>query len=89
MRFFCCDVAPAPASVQSILGTVCRDVPGSFNDTSKWVYSRGVGKCESLHPTDLDRHDAGLANQIVFVFQVFTTRFIILRERLVCCAAFN
>lgn len=63
-------IAPVPASVQTILGTVCKDVPGSFNDTTKWVYSRGLGKCETIHQTDLERHDIRLANQIVFVFQV-------------------
>lgn len=62
--------APVPASVQTILGTVCRDIPGSFNDTTKWVFSRGVGECDPIHRTDLERHDVDLANQIVFVFQV-------------------
>lgn len=62
--------APKPVSVQSILGTICEDIPGSFNDTSKWIYSRGVGKCESLLPSDLNRHDVRMANKIVFVFQV-------------------
>lgn len=59
-----------PASVQTILGTVCKDIPGSFNDTSKWVYPRGIGKCDTIHPSDLERHDVRLANQIVFAFQV-------------------
>lgn len=72
-------VAPIPASVQTILGTVCKDVQGSFNDTSKWVYSRGDGKCETIHQSDLDRHDVRLANQIVFVFQVIKNKIIILK----------
>ncbi|XP_055314054.1 protein wntless [Sitodiplosis mosellana] len=63
-------IAPVPASVQTILGTVCKDIPGSFNDTTKWVYSRGLGKCETIHQSDLERHDIRLANQIVFVFQM-------------------
>ncbi|XP_031626580.1 protein wntless [Contarinia nasturtii] len=63
-------IAPVPASVQTILGTVCKDIPGSFNDTTKWVYSRGLGQCETIQQTDLERHDVRLANQIVFVFQM-------------------
>lgn len=63
-------LAPIPASVQQILGTVCKDIPGAFNDTTKWVYSRGIGKCDVIHQSDLERHDGRLANQIVFVFQV-------------------
>lgn len=62
--------APVPANVQTILGTVCKDIPGSFNDTTKWVYSRGNGKCDRILESDLERHDVRLANQIVFVFQV-------------------
>lgn len=71
--FFCIyfsSLAPVPASVQTILGTVCKDIPGSFNDTTKWVYSRGIGKCEVIQQTDFERHDVRLANQIVFAFQV-------------------
>jgi hypothetical protein len=63
-------LAPVPASVQTILGTICRDIPGSHNDTTKWVYSRGVGKCEIIDHNDIERHDLKMANEIVFVFQV-------------------
>lgn len=65
--------------MQTILGTVCKDIQGSFNDTTKWVYSRGDGKCETIHQSDLDRHDVRLANQIVFVFQVIENKIIILK----------
>lgn len=70
MYNFYTSVAPVPANVQTILGTVCKDIPGSFNDTTKWIYSRGIGKCDTIHQSDLERHDVRLANQIVFVFQV-------------------
>lgn len=63
--------APVPANVQTILGTVCRDVPGSYNDTTKWVYSRGAGKCQTVNQDLMEANNFDLANQIVFVFQVF------------------
>lgn len=62
--------APIPASVQSILGTVCDDVPGSYKNTSVWLYSRGVGQCSRTIREDIEKHDYDLANHMVFVFQV-------------------
>lgn len=62
--------APVPANVQTILGTMCKDVMGSYNDTSKWVYSRGVGKCEVMDQNYIESPDVRIANQFVFVFQV-------------------
>lgn len=35
--------APIPASVQTILGTICKDVPSAYNDTKIWLYPRGEG----------------------------------------------
>lgn len=35
--------APIPASVQTILGTICKDVPSAYNDTTIWLYPRGEG----------------------------------------------
>lgn len=61
-------------SAQTSVGTVCKDIPGSFNDTSKWVYSRGAGKCREIHPKSLERRYSHLANEIVFVFQVKSNR---------------
>lgn len=66
--------APVPASVQTILGTICKDVPGSHNDTTKWLYSRGVGQCKTITHNDIDGHDLKMANQIVFSFQVSQDR---------------
>ncbi|XP_053694928.1 protein wntless [Sabethes cyaneus] len=63
-------IAPVPASVQTILATICKDVPGSHNDTSIWVYSRGEDHCQSLDHLDINSHDLKMANQIVFVFQM-------------------
>lgn len=62
--------APVPASVQTILGTMCKDIPGSYNDTTKWVYSRGNGKCEVIDQNYVESPDVRIANQFVFVFQV-------------------
>ena len=59
-----------PASVQTVLGTICKDIPGSHNDSSVWLYSRGDGKCEVLDHEDIDKHDFKMANQMVFVFQM-------------------
>ncbi|KAG4072009.1 hypothetical protein HA402_010946 [Bradysia odoriphaga] len=65
-------IAPIPASVQSILGTICDDVPGSHNDTSIWLYSRGAGQCsQTVRETIENKHDDyRLANKMVFVFQM-------------------
>lgn len=63
-------IAPVPSSVQTILATICKDVPGSHNDTSIWLYSRGDDHCQSLEHLDIENHDLKMANQIVFVFQM-------------------
>lgn len=65
-----CFTAPIPASVQSILGTICDDVPGSFNDTSILLYSRGKGQCSQTNRDGIEKYDYHLANRMVFVFQV-------------------
>lgn len=71
LKFFKINIpAPIPASVQTILATVCQDVPGSHNDTSIWLYSRGKGSCKTLTQNEIENHDVRMANQIVFVFQV-------------------
>lgn len=62
--------APVPASVQTILATICKDVPGSHNDTNIWLYSRGEDHCQTLDHIDIENHDTKMANQIVFVFQM-------------------
>ncbi|CAO1377204.1 unnamed protein product [Diamesa hyperborea] len=63
-------VAPIPSSVQTILGTICKDVPGSHNDTSVWLHSRGEGSCEQLDHSEILKDDLRMANRIVFVFQM-------------------
>ncbi|KFB39690.1 hypothetical protein ZHAS_00007161 [Anopheles sinensis] len=63
-------IAPVPASVQTILATICKDVPGSHNDTTIWLYSRGEDQCRSLDHLDIENDDMKMANQIVFVFQM-------------------
>lgn len=45
-------------------------MPGSHNDTSIWLYSRGEGKCEGLDHYEIEKDDVKMANQIVFVFQM-------------------
>ncbi|XP_053672822.1 protein wntless isoform X2 [Anopheles nili] len=74
MQFFCFLlgglVAPVPASVQTILATICKDIPGSHNDTTVWLYSRGDDRCQSLDHFDIESDDMRMANQIVFVFQM-------------------
>lgn len=62
--------APLPANHQNILGMVCKDIPGSQNDTSVWLYTRGKGKCNAVSQEEIEQHDVKMANQIVFVFQV-------------------
>lgn len=62
--------APVPSSVQTILGTICRDVRGSYNNTKFFLYSRGSNPCERLEHTDILRDNFRMANQLVFVFQM-------------------
>ncbi|CAD7094053.1 unnamed protein product [Hermetia illucens] len=63
-------IAPLPANHQNILGMVCKDIPGSQNDTSVWLYTRGKGKCNAVSQEEIEQHDVKMANQIVFVFQM-------------------
>ncbi|VVD00037.1 protein wntless [Leptidea sinapis] len=63
-------VAPMPANAQNILGTVCKDTTKVKNDTTKWFYNRGKGKCESV---DLAQSDLS-ETDIVFAFQMPTPR---------------
>ncbi|CAK1543372.1 unnamed protein product [Leptosia nina] len=67
-------VAPVPANVQTILGTVCKDTSKDKNDTTKWFYVRGNGKCESIDLANVQLgHDLSEAD-IVFAFQMPTPR---------------
>lgn len=61
-------VAPMPANAQTILGTVCKDTSTVKNDTTKWFYNRGKGKCTTV---DLGNLYQGISEQdIVFAFQM-------------------
>ncbi|CAH3944132.1 protein wntless [Pieris brassicae] len=63
-------VAPMPANSQTILGTVCRDRSKVKNDTTKWFYNRGIGKCETVDLTEAQlSHDLS-ETDIVFAFQL-------------------
>ncbi|XP_047520524.1 protein wntless [Pieris napi] len=63
-------VAPMPANSQTILGTVCRDRSKVKNDTTKWFYNRGNGKCETVDLTEAQlSHDLS-ETDIVFAFQL-------------------
>lgn len=64
-------IAPKPSSVQLILGTVCYDVPGSFNDTNIWIYPRGPkANCKRIPEDEMLKDTMRFANKIVFVFQI-------------------
>lgn len=63
-------LAPVPSSVQTILGTICKDKIGSHNDTSLWVYSRGPNPCETLDHAEILKDNFRMANRLVFVFQM-------------------
>ncbi|XP_055374677.1 protein wntless [Condylostylus longicornis] len=63
-------IAPIPASHQNVFGLVCRDKVNSFNDTSIWFYSRGIGKCDSVNGPEIENHDTNMKNEIVYVFQM-------------------
>lgn len=65
-------VAPVPANAQIILGTVCKDTTTMKNDTTKWFYNRGKGKCEVIDLRDL--HQDLSETDIVFAFQMPTPR---------------
>lgn len=53
-----------------IIGTICKDQMGSYNDTSIWVYSRGGKPCETLSETEILKDNLRMANRLVFVFQM-------------------
>jgi hypothetical protein len=63
-------IAPVPSSVQTILGTICKDTMGSHNDTSVWIYSRGKKPCETLDHSEILKDSFRMANKLVFVFQM-------------------
>ncbi|CRK99287.1 CLUMA_CG012559, isoform A [Clunio marinus] len=63
-------LAPVPSNVQTIIGTICKDRPGSHNDTSIWLYSRGGKKCEVLDHNEIREDSLRMANKLVFVFQM-------------------
>lgn len=63
-------LAPIPSGVQTILATICKDVPGAHNDTTVWLYSRGEGQCQPVDTHSLDEMDIQMANRLVYVFQV-------------------
>lgn len=62
-------IAPSPASASMVLATNCLDYE---KNSSKWLYSRGVGACQpiDLRNTRIDTGDKFTANEIVFVFQL-------------------
>lgn len=62
--------APIPSSVQTILGTICRDKAGSHNDSAVWMYSRGHNRCEPLDHSEILSDNNRMANKLVFVFQM-------------------
>jgi hypothetical protein len=62
--------APVPSSVQTILGTICKDKIGSHNDTSVWLYSRGKNPCETIDHSEIMKDSLRMANRLVFVFQM-------------------
>lgn len=52
------------------MGTICKDKPGSFNDTSVWIYPRGSkSNCEVVSHEDMLKDHVKMANKLVFVFQ--------------------
>ncbi|XP_068624941.1 protein wntless [Battus philenor] len=61
-------VAPTPANVQNILGTVCKDTTTMKNDTTTWFYNRGKGSCKVI---DLGHMHQDLSEtDVVFAFQM-------------------
>lgn len=66
--------APLPSGVQTILATICKDIPGAHNDTNVWLYSRGDGQCQQVDTHSLDEMDIQMANRLVYVFQVIIGR---------------
>lgn len=62
--------APLPAGHQTVVGTKCRDVPGRQNDTSFFLYSRGVGACDPVQDIEIEQDALKMANKLVYVFQM-------------------
>jgi hypothetical protein len=63
--------APRPSSVQTILATICLDKPGSHNDTSVWIYTRGSkASCDVVTHEEMLKDKLRMANKLVFVFQM-------------------
>lgn len=63
-------LAPRPSSVQTILGTICLDKPGSFNNTDIWIYPRGKSPtCKSVSHEEMLKDNVRMANKLVFAFQ--------------------
>ncbi|XP_052745145.1 protein wntless-like [Bicyclus anynana] len=65
-------VAPAPVNAQSILGTVCKDTSIMKNDTTKWYYYHGAGKCEKIDLNSI--HHEVSERDIVYAFQMLVPR---------------
>ncbi|XP_049846271.1 protein wntless [Schistocerca gregaria] len=61
-------VAPTPSTADHILATKCWD-PDPKNNTEKWFYARGRGKCQTIDIHDHTEPNMQ-ANNIVFVFQI-------------------
>lgn len=61
-------IAPTPASVQNILGTVCKDTTTMKNDTKTWFYNRGKGSCKAIELGDM--HQDLSETDVVFAFQM-------------------
>lgn len=53
-----------------MVGTKCRDVPGRQNDTSFFLYSRGVGACDPVQDIEIEQDSLKMANKLVYVFQM-------------------
>ncbi len=71
-KMFLYFAAPAPSSVQSVLGTKCLDI-GKPHDKQDWFYPRGEQHpCRSVATLDDPKIDKEgvTANQVVFSFQI-------------------
>ena len=69
-------VAPTPATAENSLATKCLD---RSNNSGKWLYPRGKGKCESIQDyemyrtydvEDMNKKGSLKANELVFAFQI-------------------
>ncbi|GBP20872.1 Protein wntless [Eumeta japonica] len=59
-----------PAQAQSILATVCKDTSPMKNDTTKWFYTRGEGKCKRIDLSNMGKYGSLDPRNIVFAFQM-------------------